>query len=185
MAKIIFSVLILSGLGLLIFTNNKKDEVNTDKDKSGQEVSQESKNEQTENIQSKDFTEKTTLTKLMEKGGSYICTFINNTQIEESTGTVYISGKKIRGDFISKVSIPGLPSMDDINTYMISDGESSYTWSSMSGEGYKVPIAEQDKTVTQSDTSVPTNQELDYKCVAWVADQSKFSLPTNITFKTI
>ena len=182
MAKIVLAILVLGGAGFLIFSGGNKED--TRGEESMQELSEESQNESEVNTESKDFEEKTTLSKLMGRGGNYMCTFVHNTQMGESTGSVYISNKKIRGDFVSKVSVPGLANMGDITTHMISDGESVYTWSSMSAEGYKVPVAQED-TATQSSASVPTDQELDYKCVGWTADQSKFSLPTNITFKAI
>ncbi|MDQ5883555.1 MAG: hypothetical protein QG654_469 [Patescibacteria group bacterium] len=176
MAKIIFSILVLGGLGFLIFSSNKKDE-------NLSPSTNESVAESQEKEETKDFSEKTSLARLMEKGGDYQCTFTHETQAGDSSGTVYISGKKIRGDFVSKVSIAGLPDIGDVKTFMISDGESVYTWSSMTSDGYKAPI---NKDVTSQDSSgVPTNQELDYKCIGWKVDQSKFSLPTNITFKTI
>lgn len=178
MAKIVLAVLVLGGAAFLIFSGGNKDDVKTE------ENTQESQSADEVNVESKDFEEKTTLSKLMGKGGNYMCTFVHSTQMGESTGSVYISNKKIRGDFVSKVSVPGLPNMGDITTHMISDGESVYTWSSMSAEGYKVPVAQEDKTA-ESSASVPTDQELDYKCVGWTVDQSKFSLPTNITFKAV
>ncbi len=107
----------------------------------------------------------------------------HKTEVGDSTGTVFISGKKIRGDFVSKVSIEGLGAMSDIKTYMISDGESVYTWSSMTTDGYKAPVTKEVPKETHA--TVPTDQELDYKCVVWKIDESKFSLPTNITFKSI
>jgi len=179
MGKIILGILILGGAAYFAFFAGNKNEVDTSNESETSEVNQSDEIQQTEN-----FEEKTTLAKLMENGGNYECTFSHSTEIGESTGTVYISGKKIRGDFISKVTMAGVPNIGDIKTFMISDGESVYTWSSMSAEGYKVPQAEQDKT-SQSDASVPTNQELDYKCTAWQVDNSKFSLPTSITFKTL
>jgi hypothetical protein len=183
MVKIILGILVLGGVAFFIFSGNGKDDLNNTSNK--EQISEQSQNEQVSEAQSEDFEEKTTLAKLMEKTGNYMCTFTHNTQMGESTGTVHISGKRIRGDFISKVSVPGLPNMSDIKTYMISDGESVYTWSSMSSEGYKVPVSDQDKTSQSEDTSIPTNQELDYRCISWKVDASKFSLPTNITFKTL
>lgn len=180
MAKIILGILVLGGAAFFIFSGDKKDTI---QDSSSEEVMNEDSSESNSEETSKDFNEKTTLAKLMEKGGNHQCTFAHATQVGNSTGTVYISGKKIRGDFVSKVSIEGLANMSDIQTYMISDGESIYTWSSMTTDGYKAPVAKD--TPKESPSTVPIEQELDYKCLAWKVDESKFSLPTNITFKAI
>ncbi len=175
--KIIAGVLVLGSVSFFVFKNDKAPApADTSIEESVQENSSESL--------SKDFNEKTTLAKLVEKGGNHKCTFGHTTQVGTSTGTVYISGKKIRGDFVSKVSIAELPGLNDINSSMISDGESIYTWSSMTPEGYKASVKQETSTTT-TQTNVPTNQELDYSCTAWMVDESKFSLPTHITFKTI
>lgn len=184
MAKIVLGVLVVGGALFFIFSGGNKDNLKTKDIEESEGALQEVQDEQTKEVQLKNFEERTTLAKLMENGGNHECTFAHKTEMGESTGVVYIADKKIRGDFVSKVSVPGLGDMGNIKTFMISDGESVYTWSSMSSEGYKVPASDQDKT-SQSDASVPTNQELDYKCIAWQVDQSKFSLPTNITFKTL
>jgi len=178
MAKIVLGILVLGGAAFFIFSGDKKVK-SPPEEVVNQENPPSSQIEKTE----EDFNEKTTLAKLMEKGGNYQCTFVHKTQVGDSTGTVFISGKKIRGDFVSKVSIEGIGNMGDIKTYMISDGESVYTWSSMTTDGYKAPVTQD--TSKETGTNVPTDQELDYKCVGWKVDESKFSLPTNITFKTI
>ncbi|MEZ4103430.1 MAG: hypothetical protein R3B55_02670 [Candidatus Paceibacterota bacterium] len=181
MAKLVLGILILGGAALLIFSGGKN------KDKDENVITEESSMEQDSNKEAenqKDFEEKTTLNSLMKKGGNYECVFSHKTEVGESTGTVYISGQKIRGDFSSKVSVAGLGDMGDIQTHMISDGESIYSWSSMSSDGYKIPKSEEGKS-NQENTNFKSDQELDYKCVAWSVDQSKFSLPTNITFKSI
>lgn len=177
LTKIIVGVLVLGGISFFVFKNNT-DTVPTDS--STEQVA----SEDTSKDAPKDFNEKTTLAKLVEKGGSHKCTFSHTTQVGTSTGTVYIYGKKIRGDFVSKVSIAELPGLNDIHSSMISDGESIYTWSSMTPEGYKASV-QQETSTTTTQTNVPTNQELDYSCTAWMVDESKFSLPTHITFKTI
>jgi hypothetical protein len=50
--------------------------------------------DQVEKTESLDFEEKTTLTKLMSKGGNYECNFSHVTDISESTGTVLFQAKK-------------------------------------------------------------------------------------------
>ena len=182
MAKAVLGLLVLGGALFFIFSGDKKANNDNNLKEDTENVSGES--DQVEKTESLDFEEKTTLTKLMSKGGNYECNFSHVTDISESTGTVFISGKKIRGDFVSKVTMSGVPDMGDIKTFMISDGESVYTWSSMSSDGYKVPQSKQEVS-GQTSTNIPSNQELDYKCVGWKVDESKFSLPSNITFKTL
>ncbi len=180
--KILVGLLVLGGVAFFIFKGGDKEMKNENTENMSSDVGemQESENVNME----EDFNEKTTLAKIAQRGGNYECTVTHSSEVGSSNGIVYISGKKIRGDFTSKISVSGLPAgMGDIKTSMISDGESIYTWTSMTSEGYKVPVSEESSS--ESSGSVSTNQELDYKCVKWNVDESKFSLPTNITFKTI
>lgn len=187
MGKIILGILVLGGAAFFIFSADKKEDANKDASEESSESIDNSEDVVSEESMmqddTKEFNEKTTLTKLMEKGGNYQCTFSHSTQVGDSTGVVFISNKKIRGDFVSKVSIPGMGNTTDIETYMISDGESVYTWSSMSNDGFKSPVSKD--LPKDFSTTVSVDQELDYKCVGWKLDESKFSLPTNITFKTM
>ncbi len=187
MGKIILGILVLGGAAFFIFSSDKKEDVNKDVIEDSSQSMDESEDAVSEGSmtedETKEFNEKTTLTKLMEKGGNYQCNFSHSTQVGDSTGVVFISNKKIRGDFVSKVSVPGMGNMGDIQTFMISDGDSVYTWSSMSNDGFKSPVS--NDSPKDSSTGVSVDQELDYKCIGWKLDESKFSLPTNITFKTI
>lgn len=120
---------------------------------------------------------------LMARGGNHKCTFTQEVENSKSTGTVYISGMKMRGDFNSSVSAGGANM--DIASHMISDGEFMYTWSSMMPTGFKMKIADTSATATVTPTqqSFDSNQKLEYTCVAWAVDETQFALPTTVTFK--
>src|SRR5690606_25595437 len=105
------------------------------------------------------------------------------TQVDTSKGTVYITGPKIRGDFTSSVEVPGLVSMD-VTSHMISDGEFIHTWTSLSNEGYKNAVSSKTEANTETG-AVSFDQNLNYKCNPWNVDESKFLLPSDITFKTL
>lgn len=175
MKKVLIIILALGVAGFFIF---KKDKM------ADQEPGVLAVDESSQEFGEETFTEKTTLLDLAKKGGDYKCTFSQSTSLGDSTGVVYISGKNIRGDFISEVSIPSLSVVEKVDTYMISDGESVYTWSSMSPDGFKAPVAEDSKTANNSNLNNPSMQQLDYKCVSWKVDESVFKIPNNITFKT-
>ena len=123
---------------------------------------------------------------LMARGGNNKCTFTQEVENSKSTGTVYISGQKLRGDFKSDVTAAGVNM--SVESYMISDGEFMYTWSSMMPTGFKVKIVDTSATATtapSSQQSFDSNQKLEYSCVSWTPDESQFMLPATITFKEI
>lgn len=115
---------------------------------------------------------------LIARGGNYKCDFTHTTDAGDSSGTTYISGKKIRGDFTTNVT--GVSAMK-IETHMISDGEFAYTWSSMMPTGMKMKL-NLSETSDGAKTGFDYNQHLDYNCSPWMEDSSMFSLPANIKF---
>lgn len=120
---------------------------------------------------------------LASRGGNYECTFASRTDVADSTGTVYISGIKIRGDFMTTTKVAGNLK---IESHMISDGEFVYTWSAGTLTGFKVAVsAESNPTSTESSASFDYNQKLDYDCKAWTVEETKFMVPTDIKFTTI
>ncbi len=94
-----------------------------------------------------------------------------------TTGTVYISSdKKMRGDFTIKTQTSG-----SIDSHMIKDGNDIYAWSAMMGTGAKFSF-----DVIDTNASVKKNvnldQKINYTCVDWKQDTSKFVKPADIKF---
>jgi len=114
---------------------------------------------------------------LAKRGGNYECSFSNITGVGTSDGVVYISGDKIRGNFVSNVSAVNMV----VKSYMISDGVSIYTWTDMTSQGYKVPV-EQGATEQNTSQSFDYGQNLEYTCKGWVVDPSVFNLPSEVEF---
>lgn len=174
--KILLGLIILTGAVLLIKGPSKTQEVASDLDEVSDNTSvQESEDAQSEanSIFAGSFND------LMARGGEYKCTFVSNTEVGTSTGTVYIDGERIRGDFQSSVQITG----QNIESSMINDGEFSYVWSSLMNTGFKVANSN-DKTEGESvDTGFDYDQQLDYDCQSWNVDSSVFNLPEGVEFK--
>lgn len=120
---------------------------------------------------------------LIARGGDYECSFTHSTDVSDSTGTVFISGKKMRGDFNSTTKLAANIKME---SHMISDGEFMYNWSSAMPTGFKVAITKNESsTSTSGSQGLDYNQKLDYDCKAWMVDASKFVVPTEIKFTTL
>lgn len=83
-------------------------------------------------------------------------------------GTIYISNKRVRGDFAEN--------------HIIYDGQYTYFWSQNKGTKIK---NDQSKNMSASESAQQiANLETvsDINCSPWTLDKSKFSLPEEVTF---
>jgi len=132
------------------------------------------------NSQSNSGTTKNTLSGLLSLGKTVECTFDydeNNSQVK---GTVYVSGNKMRGDFI--VDVLGQTQ----NSSTIQDGDVMYVWGSSMPQGIKMDITDEQKELTQdAQKYYDRNKQIDYKCKPWVAKANLFTPPANITFTDV
>jgi hypothetical protein len=133
-------------------------------------------------------TQKKSLFDFFSMAGSQKCTFSDKTN--GGSGTVYVSGGKMRGDFQSANN-------GSANTaHMINDGKYVYYWTDGEKTGYKmsfdfvkqqasqVTMGPENNTSQQQTPSQAVNmkQQSDYSCGPWSEDSSLFSVPTDITF---
>lgn len=122
----------------------------------------------------------TSLTALLAKGGSQKCTFSHEESGAGSSGTIYMSSGKMRGDFIAKVQ-----GAQEVQSHMIVDGQTSYVWSDAMPQGVKMKFdaaATANATDPMAKGNIDPNQKANYDCSYWSADQSKFALPSGVTF---
>ncbi|MBS3903177.1 MAG: hypothetical protein KGZ30_02240, partial [Anaplasmataceae bacterium] len=82
---------------------------------------------------------------LLAEGESYRCNFVYESDLADSTGVVYVSGGKLKGDFETEVSALGRK----VVTHLIRDGASVYTWIDGTDIGVKAPA-----TISRTDSSV-------------------------------
>ncbi len=123
---------------------------------------------------------------LLKQGGSYQCTVDQYVGDMTSKGTVFIDKDRIRGEF--STTVQGM----NVDTSMIVRDNFTYTWSSlMAGKGFKAKVVEvvggdaAVNTGTSGTYSFNASQIGDYDCKEWSVDESKFVLPTNVTFTEI
>ena len=117
---------------------------------------------------------------LLGLGASRKCTFSN----AGSSGTIYVSSGKMRGDFISTVG------GKNMTNHMMTQDKTSYVWVEGQTQGFKTTMDESmmQKPTTPAPQTPPTqggvdiNQKLNYQCESWSADSSMFSLPANVKF---
>lgn len=116
---------------------------------------------------------------LVARNQSVKCTFTHSTEINSSSGTVFVSGGKVRGDFDITVPQTGT----NLKAFMIADGKDTYVWSSILPQGFKMPISDAKmQSSGQPANGIDYNQSLDYECEPWSVDESVFITPTDISF---
>ncbi len=144
------------------------------------EESQSTAESENETVESQAGTFSGTFADLAKRGGNYICTVDHSTDVTRTSGTTYIAGDRIRGDFSSQVQ--GF----NVDSHMVMKEGFIYTWSSMAPAGFKIPAgeAEGDADAQMQAQYADMKQSYEYDCSPWSVDESKFTLPS-ITFQAI
>lgn len=125
---------------------------------------------------------KSSLRDLLGMGRNLACNFTNTASGTTVSGTVFISGSQMRGDFTSKTGTQAA-----IDSHMIRTGSDVYIWSSLQGgQGIKMTLTEEQNAGAQGASSMATPADLDekvaYECGNWLPDTSKFAAPSNVKF---
>lgn len=119
---------------------------------------------------------------LTARGGDYKCTFDQTTAAGISQGTVYVSGNKMRGDFMTGAAQNGAM----VENHMINDGTWIYTWSPAMAQGFKMSMntatGASNANAQMGSSYADVNQALNYDCDAWNADASVFIPPVGMNF---
>lgn len=119
---------------------------------------------------------------LAARGGDWKCTVDAQASTgggqAVSSGTVYVSGNKVRGDFTSAVQGYG-----NVDSHLVSDGDYVYSWTSMLAQGVKAKATAANQGGTQtSGQGSSANQNYAYHCAPSAADASLFTPPANVKF---
>ncbi len=108
------------------------------------------------------------------------CVFNQDTQFAKTLGYVYVADGKVRGDF---TVTPTVAQAKPFTASMIADSETSYVWSSVLKEGFKIPTkTELEPKPKDIVDGVDFSQNLDFTCEKWSKDFSAFTPPANISF---
>jgi len=124
-------------------------------------------------------TKKESFMSLLSAGKNVACTF--TALNETSSGIVYVSDKKMRGDFIM-IDEAG----KETESHMIQDGDVSYFWTGLQGTKMKVDVS---VGASPASGTVGQGAELekqqDMNCSDWGVDSSKFVVPTDVKFMDV
>jgi hypothetical protein len=116
-------------------------------------------------------------------GGSYKCEVKQAFSDMENSGTVYIAGGNIRGEYTT------IAEGRTIDTSFIMKDGYSYTWSSaLANIGFKTKIntkASGAGAESSGTYSWNASQIGDYNCEPWTADEKTFETPAGMSFKEV
>jgi len=115
-----------------------------------------------------------TFADLMARVGPWQCEAKAEYEGGQSEGTVLMNDGKIRGDFVA--SMAGRV----VNTSFVSVDGYIYTWSDLLPQGMKVKVDA--AAGTAGGQGIDPATPVEYSCVFWNADESKFSIPSDIEF---
>lgn len=121
--------------------------------------------------------ETASLKSLIESGKTRKCTYQSNEGGVNTSGVMYSSNNKMRGDIT--IDLPETKSQSI--THMIYDGGTSYMWTHDSKTGFKMSL-DQSAQVETKNKSVDLDKDYNFKCEDWSVDQSKFELPSDVQF---
>lgn len=97
-----------------------------------------------------------------------------------STGTMYVAGGKMRGDFSSQIA------GKETQMHMLVKDQTSYTWIEGAGAtmGFKMAITQNNPAQSgKTAKSVNVDQQVSYNCQSWAEDDNQFVVPSGITFQ--
>ena len=163
-------VILLIGAGLYLMKSSKKPVVTTQVAKT--------KTAKPQTVNKNAITG--TILSLIEGGKTISCTITYPDN--KGTGTIYVgSNKKFAGDFNMKGT-----NNANVVAHMISNGTYVYMWSAAMPMGIKMSLLAAKNATNansaQTNQNANLNQTVNMQCNPWVVDESKFTVPTNVSF---
>jgi hypothetical protein len=122
---------------------------------------------------------KMAFSELVKQNGTYKCEVKQAMSDFENSGTVYMSGTNMRGEFNTVAEGRTVQ-----NYFVIKDGY-MYNWSSFASEmGAKIKVEAIAKAREEGAYAWSPDQVGDYNCEAWTPEASKFEIPAQVNFTT-
>jgi len=159
---VILLLLLLGGVAFMMSKKSKKTDV----------ASPETK------VVAEEETKKQSLKDLLASNVAQKCSYSDTYGSTAISGTSYLSGGKVRGDFSTTAENGQVSS-----GHMIYDGKFSYVWIDGTTSGFKMAIdTSSNTTANANQQGLDMNKAMDYDCGIWVTDQSQFTPPDGVTF---
>ncbi|NCN52545.1 hypothetical protein GW943_01930 [Candidatus Parcubacteria bacterium] len=118
---------------------------------------------------------------LLNLGHTAVCDVTYSDENSVVTGTSYIAQNRVRGDFTIETKD------NTFESHFIHQDEMLYSWTLTPGgiTALKMSTATEGETGdTNASQGVDLNQHIEYDCRPWTVDESEFTPPAAIEFKT-
>ncbi|MDC1205333.1 hypothetical protein N8083_00600 [Candidatus Pacebacteria bacterium] len=175
---IIIAVVVVAGGGAFLFLNGNSNSTDAISSTAIQTNKETVKEEPSDDIQ-ESFTGN--IEQLLALGKNITCTFTQNDEQAEGTGTVYLSNGRMRGDFMMNFKQGG----GSMEASTIQKDNTLYSWGDSPFGTFATKVAVQDKDKSSKSQSVDFDEEFDYACKKWNVDNSMFDLPATVNFDDI
>lgn len=177
---IVVVIILLIGGGLYLNMNKTPKTTQTTQPATTSTVNNNT-NTQTTNTNNQNEEIEGSLKNLLANGKTVNCTFSNNTNDVNITGTVYAANGKIREDYKTTMKEAGA-----ISGHMIVDSQEAYMWTDQMNQGFKFSLAGMPSPSSGQKNQAPDiNKTMHFSCLPWTVDSSLFTLPSNINFQSM
>jgi hypothetical protein len=171
MMKTIVWVLVLGVVIFGIYSLSGKNKINYQQQVASENLQEQSVEEE------KPTGKKMAFSEFVKQGGAYQCSVKQATSDFDSSGTVYINGSKMRGEFTTIAE--GI----NVKSYIIMRDGFIYTWSSAAPKiGFKMEVKTDEQSGNSGTYTWDPKQIGDYDCSVWTVDEAKFTVPSEVTF---
>lgn len=116
-----------------------------------------------------------TFAELVAREGTWRCDVAMSQGPAPTEGTTYISGSQIRADFTA------MSAGREISAHMIQTDGYIYSWTDLVPQGFKMAVSAV-TTGSVAQQVVDPNANVEYSCLPWVVDASKFTPPSAVAF---
>ncbi len=117
-----------------------------------------------------------TLRSFLGFSGSEKCDISATTKDGSTSGTVYISDSRMRGDFNSTIAGHAY------SAHMLRNGDSVHVWTGSTGAVMLLSGLDALASSPLNKEHVSLDQQVSYTCKPWIAAESEFALPTGVSF---
>lgn len=118
----------------------------------------------------------TSLRSLLTSNTAQKCSFDNG----QTSGTIYVSAGRMRGDFSSKTGEAASKS------HMVISNDIAYVWVDGITQGYRMPFESLSaSSSTQASGGIDADAKVAANCGPWASNDSLFSLPSNVSFNPV
>ena len=165
---IIAIVVILVIIAGVFFVTSSSDDSNSDQSQNNEQNSPETGLQQT------------TVSQLASSGDDLECSYdYTDSSDTRNVGTLYFSNGNMSGNFTATES-----SGQEFQANVLLVSNVQYVWEDGSTDGYKIDLSAFDSSDDDSsdDSGFNPDEEINFNCQSWSADQSMFEAPGNVNF---